>query len=270
MVLVAGSLPMAAQRLDGCPEVYDPFSSGTAPSGKALDQALRGAGVGLTRDVLTIALLDPRADIRSLAALKLSVADNELEVSPLLKAWASEKDPCTKGIIGRSISTVVGSLAWDRAQHPGDQPRIAPFQTYTPSPSPLVTLTVEQETRYLNSTPTVRITARNQTPLPIAFAWARDPQALFSATVTDPTGAPARIPRGLQWNYQPVGDLSGVFTHSPFGLILVPHEEPSWAWRIGDDFDMSTPGTYHVSLSGNLGYLYTTVCSNTAEVKVGN
>jgi hypothetical protein len=33
---------------------------------------------------------------------------------------------------------------------------------------------------------------------------------------------------------------------------------------------MSVPGAYHVSMGGRIAYLDTTVCSNTAEVKVGN
>jgi len=270
MLLLAGVFPARAQRLDGCPERYDPVSSVATPSGITLDQGLRSAGFDLTRGVLTIALRDPRPDVRSLAALKLSLGGTKIDASQLLQAWLVEKDACTKVLMRVSLSNIVGDLAWDPAQHPGGQQWIAPFETCTVPPSPLVTLGVEQETKYLNPTPTVRITARNETPLPVLFAWAREPGMLFSVTVTDPTGAPAKISKQIEWKYQPVHDLSGTSGHTPFGVMLMPQEAPTWVWRVGDDFDMSAPGIYHVSLGGRLGYLDTTVCSNTAEVKVGN
>jgi hypothetical protein len=49
---------------------------------------------------------------------------------------------------------------------------------------------------------------------------------------------------------------------------LAPYEDVSWIWRIGDDFDMSVPGTYRVSFGGRIGYLDTTVCSNTLWLTV--
>jgi hypothetical protein len=96
----------------------------------------------------------------------------------------------------------------------------------------------------------------------------QDLQALFSTTVTDPTGAPAKIPKDREWTYRPLQGFSGGLSSSPFGVILLPHQDQTWTWAVGEDFDMSAPGTYHVSLGGSIGYLDTTVCSNTAAVTV--
>jgi hypothetical protein len=63
-----------------------------------------------------------------------------------------------------------------------------------------------------------------------------------------------------------------VFTvHGLIFVPLPPHENVSlWTWKVGDDFSMSEPGTYKVSLGGNIAYLGTTVCSNIVDVNVGN
>jgi hypothetical protein len=71
--------------------------------------------------------------------------------------------------------------------------------------------------------------------------------------------------------YEPVkpGNLSGLI--SGFGPVfqpIPPQEEVSWIWRIGDDFEMSVPGTYLVSFGGRIDYLDTTVCSNTLWLTV--
>jgi hypothetical protein len=38
----------------------------------------------------------------------------------------------------------------------------------------------------------------------------------------------------------------------------------------GWETTLTEPGTYRVSLGGNMAYLGTTVCSNMAEVKIGS
>ncbi|MGA3261107.1 MAG: hypothetical protein ABSE35_19660 [Bryobacteraceae bacterium] len=54
----------------------------------------------------------------------------------------------------------------------------------------------------------------------------------------------------------------------PALVPLLPNEEISSMWKVGEDFDMSAPGVYRVSLGGPLEYLNTTVCSNTIDVTV--
>jgi hypothetical protein len=44
--------------------------------------------------------------------------------------------------------------------------------------------------------------------------------------------------------------------------------ESIFTWHLDEDFDLSAPGTYKVSLGGSFPYLNTTVCSNVAEVTV--
>lgn len=51
---------------------------------------------------------------------------------------------------------------------------------------------------------------------------------------------------------------------------LGPQDVQSCIWNLGDDFDLSVPGTCQVSLGGKFDYLDATICSNTAQVKVGN
>jgi hypothetical protein len=72
--------------------------------------------------------------------------------------------------------------------------------------------------------------------------------------------------------YRPPRSTGGLFT--THGRIFVPlpsFEDVSLCtWRVGDDFNMSEPGTYRVSLGGNRACLGATVCSNTAEVKIGS
>lgn len=270
LLLAAGSLPVQAQRLDGCPAVWTAFSSLTAPSGEAVDRGLRDSGVGLTRDVVTIALRDPRAEVRSLAALKFVGTAKRADLAPLMRAWLEENDPCTKGIIDMVLSIFVGGLSFDASQHPGGQPWITPFQACTASEPPTVTLKVEQATVPGSASATVRISARNWTQQTVPFVGAIAPQQLFSVTVLGPDGAPAKVAKGQESMYEPVRNIASLSGHGPTWVPLPPLEDVSiWTWRIGDDFDMSAPGTYRVSLGGRIGYLDTTVCSNTALVTVG-
>jgi hypothetical protein len=51
-------------------------------------------------------------------------------------------------------------------------------------------------------------------------------------------------------------------------IPLPPQKDVTWDWRVGQDFDMSAPGIYSVSLGAKLDYLDAAVCSNTAYVTV--
>jgi hypothetical protein len=263
VLLVAQSAPILAQRLDGCPAQASPSWFSAVPSREAVDRGLQGYGVGATRDALTLALRDPQADVRSLAALKLGHTAKAAGVDPLFKAWLLEEDDCTKGLMEMSLSTLVGGLA---EQHPSGQYWVTPFQECTAPEPPLVTLTIEQVRGPGITGPTVRVSARNQTQETLPFVKA-PPQQLYSASVLGPAGANANIVEARQSMYKPGG--GPLFFHGATFVALPPHEDvPIWTWSVGDDFDMSAPGTYRVSLGGRIDYLNTTVCSNTALVTV--
>ena len=244
-----------------------------SPSGESLDRALTESGVApLNRDSLTVALSDPRPEVRSLAALKLKRIGTFADVEHIVSAWAAESDLCTKVTMTSVLSLLVPGMAFDRTQHPGGQPWIAPFQACTASEPAVVKLTVEQVTGPEAQGPTVRISARNQTPRTLAFMMGQ-PEQLFSVTVLGPTGAPAKIAQVREPMFEPAsrGKISpdAGIGHSPTFLPLAPQEDATvWTWRVGEDFDMSAPGTYHVSVGGRIAYLDTTVCSNTATVTV--
>ena len=277
-LLIAGSLPIAAQRLDGCAAGDGP-SSFTATR-EIVDGGLQGSGVALTREALTVALQDPKADIRSLAALRLAydgatIAQEEswdkAALSALMRAWAAESDPCTKRRMNMALNMYMPVIVNDRSQHPGYQPWIAPFQPCTADEPPVLTLTVEQATVSPTSPPTVRISIQNQTQEPLPFVRGGAPEELFSVTVIGPSGDPAKVAKGREGLFEPLAISHLVRMGSePLFFPLPPKEPQQWIWKVGDDFDMSEPGTYRISLGGRLAYLDTTVCSNTAEVIIGS
>jgi hypothetical protein len=87
-------------------------------------------------------------------------------------------------------------------------------------------------------------------------------------TVLDPTGARVKFATGKEWMFDPAPGLEHAAGNLPTFMALPPQNDVSWIWRVGEEFDMSAPGTYRVSLGGRVPYLDTTVCSNTAEVTV--
>jgi len=115
-------------------------------SREATDKGLLDSGVALTREALTIALGDPRPDVRSLAALKLGEIGKQADMAPLMQALIEEKDDCTEFAMRDGLQSLVPGLAYDARQHPGGQPWITPFQPCKASEPALVTLTVEQVT----------------------------------------------------------------------------------------------------------------------------
>lgn len=267
MLLAAAGYPSAAQRLDGCPEQETRFLSISSPSAEALDRGLRDSGVAVTRDGLAIALGGPRADIRSLAALRLEEFGQKADLAPLMRAWAAEKDNCTKAMMGFGLEMFVPRIAFDDQQRSGGQSRIAPFQGCTASEPPLPSLAVEPVTGPGIVMPAVRISARNQTPQTLVFVMTQSPTELFSATVLGPTGTPASV----NVKKEPQPDIEHLIVPGgTMGVLLAPQQAISWIWWIGDEFDVSAPGTYRVSLGGRIGFLDTTVCSNILQVTIGN
>ena len=86
-----------------------------------------------------------------------------------------------------------------------------------------------------------------------------------------PTGEPVKVSKGKEWMYEPVrpNDFSALIDSFRVAFQpLPPLEDVSWIWRIGDDFEMSVPGTYRVSFGGRIDYLDTTICSNKLSLTV--
>lgn len=273
VLLTVGSLTAEGQRLDGCP-APGVQSVAQGPARGSRELGLRRAGYSLTRDALVLALGDPRADVRSLAALNLAENGGQTELVPMMQAWLVEKDDCTITWMVSALSRLLRGLAWDARQHPGRQQRVTPFQACTPSQHPRVSLTIESATDAAIPGPAIRILIRNQTPQTVAFGKTASPTSLFSVTVIGPTGEPAKVIKEQEWLYKPIEPDNGNFDHrltNAFRLVfqpVPPGEDVSWIWKVGDDFDMSVPGTYRVSFGGRVDYLDSTICSNTLSVTV--
>jgi hypothetical protein len=272
MLLVVLPLRVLAQRLDGCPTPEMPATAINMPSHDALEGVLKQLGVGLTAADLAAGLDNPRPDTRSLSALRLAETANGPNLALLMKTWLAEQDDCSKWIMYHAVTMVVRSLSYDPALHPSGQLWVKPFQPCKPLADPLVTLRLEDVSGPSFNGPTIRVVGRNQTPETIPFVGGWSPQELLSATVLSPSGEHAEIPVRLEAMYRPLRSTDGVLTtHGRVFVPLSPHEEHSlWNWKVGDDFDMSSPGAYRISLGGRMAYLGTTVCSNTLEVNVGN
>ena len=270
MLLFVAPLRVLAQRVDGCPAPGTPTPA-LILSHDVVEEGLKQLGVGPTVSELVAGLGDPRPDARSFSALKLADTANGDTLALLMKAWLAEQDDCTKRIMDHAVTVVLRSLSHDPAQHPGGQLWVKPFLPCTASAVPRVTLRLEEVSRPGSSVPAIRVVARNETKETIPFVGSWSLQELFSATVLGPSGERAEIPAALEWAYRPPRSTDGLLTiHGLVFAPLPPGEDVSLrTWNVGDDFDMSKPGTYRVSLGGRFAYLDTTVCSNTLEVNVG-
>lgn len=252
------SLSLRAQSSNAC-------AAETASPSTAMREILGGRPpAALGQDELLTALGDPRPEVRLLAAQMLSQSGDKSAVGPLTDAWNNETGPCAKAALEQRISFLVGRLSLDPSEHTDGRKWIAPFQSCSASGSQPVKLTVEPEA---GPSPVVRLVARNLTPATVFLAQA-PPQELYSVSVFDPSGAPARIAAGREAMYRPA-PTSKVPVASPATIALAPQQEVTvWTWRVGEDFDMSAHGTYTVQLGGRIDYLDTTVCSNIAAFSV--
>jgi hypothetical protein len=268
MLLALSAVPIRAQRMDGCPAREG--SSFSVSSG-LLDYGLQRSGVNSTREALTLALEDPRPEIRSLAALKLAHTSwTKADLAALMRAWLSETDTCTKDRMDFALQIIMPGVVYDPTQHPGHQPWVTPFQACTASEPPVLTLAAEQANGLGVTGPAVRLSLRNQTQQAVAFVGAPT-EELFSVTVLRPSGAPAAVLKGVEWMFEPSSKShKPQVGREPTFAPIPPQGVSSWIWNVGNTFDMSEPGVYHVSLGGRITYLDTTICSNMAEVKVGN
>jgi hypothetical protein len=241
------------------------------PSSEAIDRDLQDSGIGATRDALTAALSSARPDLRSLAALKLGSEGGKADLGPLMQASLAETDACTRAAFASALGSMALALVHDPAQHRELKPWIEPFKPCKPVEPAMAELTVAPGKSNSFGAPTVEISVRNLTARTLPFVVAL-PEELFSVSVSDPAGAPAKTKgKDYMFDETPGPPFSLAFGTTPSLLILPPGKDGHfWTWNIGDDFDLSEAGTYHVSLGGRLAYLDTTVCSNTAAIKVGN
>jgi hypothetical protein len=254
IMLVAA--PMWAQRIDGCTVSAAPLrmTSVNLPSPEQAGRLLEQNGIyPITREKLIAALAHPLPEIRSLAAMTLWGIGQAEDLQPLLDARLAEKDACAWAMINLAASNLAAKLLYDKTQHPHGELYVKPFQKCETEAS-VVTLTLKPVPGYR---PYLDLVAHNETERLIPFIQS-SPQVVFSATVLNPDGPNAKIAKQPEF-------LDGP---GP-GIFLKPGEERKlWTWHVDDDFDLSTPGTYKVSLGGRFPYLNTTVCSNVAEVTV--
>jgi hypothetical protein len=269
MLAALGPLPALAQRLDGCPAQETGYMIFSLPSSEAIDRNLQDSGIGGTRDALTAALSSSRPDFRSLAALKLGREGGKADLEPLMQASLAETDPCTRIAFASALGSLALALVHDPAQHRESKPWIAPFKPCKPAEPAMAELTVAPGNSNSFGAPTLEISVSNLTAKILPFVVAL-PEELFSVSVFGPAGAPVKTKgKDYMFDETPGPRFSLAFGTTPSLLILPPGKDGHfWTWNIGDDFDMSQPGTYHVSLGGRIAYLDTTVCSNTAEITV--
>jgi len=244
-----------------------------APSAEApatLDLILRDAGYTSTKASLTSALSDRSADLRSVAAARLAMSEGASAIPAILAAMAGEDNQCAHlgmRLALASLGKPVYALTLARRN---SQALMTPFQACKPSEPPLMSLSIELLPQAPGSGPLVRTALRNITQEPLVFLQQELEGPAFSVTVLDPRGGHAAIAKGKEWLYLSGSGALFLASSPPQLAPLLPNEEISSTWKVGEDFDMSTPGTYRISLGGRIDYLNTTVCSNTIDVTVGN
>ena len=242
-----------------------------APSAEApatLDHILRDAGYASTRASLTAALGDPSVDLRSVAAARLATSEGISAIPVILAAMAGEENHCAHLGMRLALASLGKPVYALTLAHRGGQTLAAPFQPCTPSEPPTLSLSIEPVPRAPGTGPLIRTRLRNLTQEPLALLQLELAGPTFPVTVLDPAGSHAAIAKEREWLYGP-GMASLTLAFIPPALVpLLPNEEISSMWKVGEDFDMSAPGVYRVSLGGPLDYLNTTVCSNTIDVTV--
>jgi hypothetical protein len=274
MCVIAAALTISvqafAQRLDGCPALGSKNAIVQFPAIDTVDRHLRDSGIGTSRDRLLDAVADVRPDIRSLAALKLARRGDKNDLPALAKALEAEQDQCTRMAIISGLATLLQSIVFDPAEHPGLKPWIAPFKPCTPAEPPVLALRLEGRRDELRHVPVVEIWVRNVTPEALAFV-STAPEELFSVTVLDAVGSRVKT-RGKDFMFDQSPPTLGLTVgRAPSPLLLLPGKEVRFGnWSIGEDFELSPGGIYRVSMGGPIRYLDTTVCSNATEVQVPN
>jgi hypothetical protein len=233
-----------------------------APSDAQVDRTLRDLGIGTTHGVLPI--ISCCKHQRAAASGKLTFLNPDRTLTMMSGGGVSYQQNGVWAPSKLQVAALNDGSGWQLSGVPinvsltGSQGQAKDLSLNSGS----VTVTSPS-----GAGPAVRIVLRNHTAQVIPFL--RDPPAsLFSVTVLDPTGAHAKIAKGEEWKFGPLDRT--IFGHGPVWLPLPPEEDVVlWTWRVAEDFDMSMPGSYRVSMGGTFAFLDTAMCSNTANVIVG-
>lgn len=274
VIFVAGGTPLSAQRADKCDSggLFD-IDHGVR------EGVLRGAGYSSAEASLISALTDLDPSVRSFAADELASHKEKRLISLLMHAWSTEQDNCTRAHVGFALQPLL-QLHWSLL--PETNASGIAERMCMPVANPVVALELEQFTPPSGWTyqgPTLKITPRNLTSESVPYLGGVSPRLLYSYRVTGPNGEALRPLAGIDCPDRDCSPGRGpVLSSGPIisphdtkpgsFLALKPGEETYWFWQVGNEFDMSAPGVYRVSLGAKLEYLNTTVCSNVAAVTV--
>jgi len=215
-------------------------------------------------------LTSPEPTVRALAADKLASIGDREAVPPLAKAWELEGDPCVKTYLTSALEELVGRN-WTEGKAIG---RLGtPLSTLAaadcvPSSPALISIQLQQVPIWDGA---LWVWYRNLTQSPIPFIVIPGPSKLFELRVIGPDGKPAKIQPNKECTFKNCPSAPGHVDIGSGGMMveeLQPLKDFEEYWMVGQDFDMSAPGTYQVSLGAKLKYLNTTVCSNVATVTV--
>jgi hypothetical protein len=271
-MFAAALVPLAAQRADGCDDAVQLVHN--AGGGRVLG----AAGYALAETSLISALSDSDPSVRSLAADNLAQRKDRRLIPILMRALSVEKDGCTGEHIRLALQPIV-QLHWSQRLEAGEPTSSA--QVCASPASALVSLELKQvdpAAWWSYQGLTIEATIRNLSGDPIPYLLSANPRELYTYRVSGPEGRNLDpVPgvdcpnRDCSYTGQLVssGPIASLYdTKSAALTVLRPLEDVSWYWHVGDDFDMSAPGVYRVSLGAKLGYLDTYVCSNVATVMV--
>ena len=266
-IALSASARLPAQGLSRC-AVNEPYSLDLANEER--DRTLRSKGYTLTQEGLLPGLASPEPTIRAFAADKLATVGDSNAVLPLTKAWESESDPCVKTYLSSALDDLVGRN-WTDGKVIG---RLwTPLSTLAtadcvPSSPALISIQLQQIPIWDRA---LWVWYRNLTQSPIPFIGIPGPSKLFELRVIGPDGKPAKIQPARECAFKDCPSPPGHVDVGSGGMaiqVLHPLKDVEEYWMVGQDFDMSAPGTYQVSLGAKLKYLNTTVCSNVATVTV--
>jgi len=267
VIAMSACIELPAQDLSRC-AIGQPYS--LEASEKERDRTLRSKGYSLTQESLLPGLTSPEPTVRALVADKLSNIGDSDAIPQLAKAWESETNPCVKTYLTSALEDLVGRN-WTEGKVIGrlgtPQSTLATADCVPSSPT-LMSIQLQQIPIWDKA---LWVWYRNLTQSPIPFIVGPTPPQLFEVRVIGPDGRPAKIQPNKECDYKECSSVPGHVYVGSGGMTvreLQPLKDFEAYWMVGQDFDMSAPGTYRVSLGAKLKYLNTTVCSNVATVTV--
>ena len=268
VIALSACIELPAQNLHRCRTGGEPYSLEQMELER--DRTLQSKGYSLTQESLLPGLTSSEPTVRAFAADKLaSIADKDA-IPPLTKAWESEADACVKTYLTSALEDLVGRN-WREGKAVGRfGAALSTLATEDciPSSPPLISIQLQQIPIWDRA---LWVWYRNLTQSPIPFIFGPTPPQLFEVRVIGPDGKPAKIQPNKECYHKDCPSAPGHVYVGSFGMTVLelqPLKDHETNWMVGQDFDMSAPGTYQVSLGAKLKYLNTTVCSNVATVTV--